>query len=177
MQVKCLYRPLVTYPFLLIDNSLRDNGWSAILNSYADSSGSAIAIDVETRINGSYGGFQKYESCKGSALYMVGGRKSIVNWLRLQGQTPKISHPSGNYDLYAIVMRKRERFSKNLTTVVISALPWAEPGGGGWEKTATYDLKTCPEAKVSPHTGTRMCEFTPQELGNILDRYFGGQDD
>ncbi len=177
MQVKCLYRPTVTYPFLLVDNSLRENAWSALLNTYADSTMSYISIDVDLRTNDVFGGGGiKYRSCKGSALYMVGGRKSIVHWLQLQGDGPKITHPGGAYDLYAIVMRKRELFSKNLTAVVISAMPWTE-AGNGWEKTATHDLRLSPEVKISAHTGLKMCEFTPRELGNILERHFQGQDD
>ena len=179
MQVKCLYRPTVTYPFLLVDNSLRDNGWSALLNTYADSTMSYISIDVDLRTNDVFGGGGiKYRSrCKGSALYMVGGRasrSSIGSSCRAMGQ--RSLHPGGAYDLYAIVMRKRELFSKNLTAVVISAMPWTE-AGNGWEKTATHDLRLSPEVKISAHTGLKMCEFTPRELGNILERHFQGQDD
>jgi hypothetical protein len=175
MQVKCLYKPLVTFPFLLVDNSLRDNAWSALLNTYADSTLSAISIDVDLHTNSIQGGGAKFRSCKGSALYMVGGRKSIVAWLKTQGEGPKITHPGGAYDLYAIVMRKRELFAKNLTAVAITALPWTEPGGSGWEKTGTYDLRFCPEVKMSAYTGLKMCEFTPRELGTILERCFRGE--
>src|ERR1700691_123014 len=52
-------------------------------------------------------------------LFILGGRRSITQWLRTQGGTPAIGNPYGT--LYATIMRKKKMFGKDLTMVAVSA--------------------------------------------------------
>jgi hypothetical protein len=106
------------------------------------------------------------------ALYILGGRSSIVSWLRLQGDSPVIrtdgAGQGGRFlELRVKVWRKHRTFEKDLTLVAVHArkkepmgnlFGWEDGGGArfgenglGWKDTL---------------------EVTPMQLGNALAREF-----
>jgi hypothetical protein len=76
-----------------------------------------------------------------TGLHILGGRSSIVHWLRLQAQDPTIvsEDSGGRAELWLKVLRKHRTFGKDLTLVSIHPYPnrtreqdgWREVGPGG----------------------------------------------
>lgn len=107
-------------------------------------------------------------------LYMLGGRRSIVQWLRLQGGYPMIGNNTGKMALYATVARKKQLLDKDLTLVALYPDKKLQVAAyGGWKVEQPFDLRTTSEARISPHTGQAIGEFTPAQLAGIFERLFG----
>ena len=90
-----------------------------------------------------------------SALIVVGGRNSIINWLGLHGRNPKIRCYDGS-DLQLYVVRKKHRTAKNLTMLVFTGSKCQLQGFGDPDDLCKWDRK-------EPDWG-----FTPQELSGML---------
>ena len=79
------------------------------------------------------------------ALYILGGRHSIVNWLRLQGMSPIIQTDGDGkggrqLELRATIWRKHKMLQKDLTLVGIHAHKKIPSQLGGWEQSGTVFL-------------------------------------
>jgi hypothetical protein len=147
MQVKCLYQPKIWVESLRqIDGIVKDKDeqWSAILNTF--SSGRGISI-----------GFP--ESRMASELFIVGGRSSIIDWLRIQGPEPVIYAETGA-KLHVYILRKQRLLDKNLTTLLVS--PQDQDTVARQLKSSSWDLK---------FDGTsHLPSTTPAELANFVER-------
>jgi hypothetical protein len=109
------------------------------------------------------------------AVAILGGRSSIVNWLKLHGDEPGIYNGLGDHELHIYVARKHQRFGKDMTMVLIC--PEGElvaQGAGDWQIKAPYDLRNAPESAMSPYTNKRISDTNPQKLATTLSRAFAG---
>jgi hypothetical protein len=100
-------------------------------------------------------------------LYLLGGRASIVHWLRLQGENPLIFNAVGSEALYANIFRKQKRFEKSMTLVAIHPIEQVPVSGGSWTGGRPVDLIRSP---LSPRRD--KAEFTPSQLGRVLEWIF-----
>lgn len=99
------------------------------------------------------------------ALFILGGRRSIIASLRLEGSSPAIGRNAGSDALYAWFFRKKHSFGKNQTLIVISA---SRSGvqAGGWDAIERIDLRY---ALGSTYL-TPLGEVTPDRLADICER-------
>jgi len=102
---------------------------------------------------------------KCEALFILGGRQSIIQSLTTQGNSPCIMNNAGSNALYAWVFRKKHTFSKNQTLVMICAGK-TPVQVGGWDVTERIDLRY---ALGSPYN-TPYAEVTPVRLAEICER-------
>lgn len=142
---------------------------SAVLNTWITprgtySSGNSIILEG-AQFRGDHAAYNRSD-----VLYILGGRRSISHWFRLHGSSPEICDPTSK-GLYGSVLRKKRRFEKDLTVVMISRFK-VPVVPDGWTVYASYNLLSCPEAKVSSVTGSRIAEFSPTALADIFDRMF-----
>ena len=106
MQVKCLYMPEATVGSLrTISQTFRDKDfeWSTSLNTFSNGRGIPIGVPGPRQA---------------SELYVLGGRGSIIEWLRVQGRTPPIYAEAPVKTLYMYLLRKERLLDKNLTTLL-----------------------------------------------------------
>ena len=102
------------------------------------------------------------------ALFIVGGRQSIIESLRMQGGRPLIMNYSGSEALYAWFFRKKHTFGKNQALVVICA---GKNGmrAGGWDLSDRMDLRS----PMGP-CNKMGAEVSPAGLADICERVFHG---
>lgn len=115
----------------------------------------------------------EYTTC--DAIAMLGGRASIVKWLRLHGEEPSISHPMGGHELHVYIARKHQHFGKDMTLVMVCPHDGLVAGGsGGWQVRPPVDLRKTPESVPSAFGNIRMADTTPHKLATTLERLFAG---
>jgi hypothetical protein len=181
MQVKCVLRKYISstvMPDSVADDIEREGSailakWVSPPPNYGDNI-VLSATDFGGAFNSSVDPSRKKAPKRCDALFILGGRQSIVSWLRLQGKSPKVCNATGNMELHATVLRKRRRFDKDLTMVVIHPYGDMPLQEGDWKATASVDLRNSPEAPRSQHTGDMMGEFAPMQLASIMERLFMG---
>jgi hypothetical protein len=163
MQVK--YRRTFVYGSVNVESEAYSTQVSgaAILNACRDESGV---------VAGTPGNAIRLKSLFGrtEALFILGGRQSILESLRLQGTSPVIMNNTGSEALYAWFFRKKHSFGKNQTLVVICA---GKTGmqAGGWDVTERIDLRYGLENPYSTPYG----EVSPARLADICERMLYGQ--
>lgn len=136
---------------------------AAILNACIDKSGVVAGTAGNAiRLKSVFGRFE--------ALFILGGRQSIIESLRLQGTSPVIMNDTGSEALYAWFFRKKHSFGKNQTLVVICAGKTAMRPGG-WDATERIDLRYGLENPYSTPYG----EVTPARLADICERMLYGK--
>lgn len=154
--MKVKYRRTVLYGSMNIETE----AYTAAIDGAADLkalsdtySVSAGAIALKTQFEG---------RCE--ALFIVGGRQSIIESLRLQGSSPVIKNSAGTDALWAWAFRKKHTFGKNQTLIVISTFRRGIQAGG-WEPLDRIDLREgstsrfhVPYAEVSPAQLAEICE-------------------
>jgi hypothetical protein len=163
MQVK--YRRTYIYGSVHIEAEAHTTQISgaAILNaclngsdSVADRPGTAIRLRSA---------FEGTRDSKCEALFILGGRQSIIQSLTLQGNSPCIMNNAGSNALYAWFFRKKHTFGKNQTLLMISAGK-TPVQLGGWEVSERIDLRY---GLGSPYN-TPYAEVTPTRLAEICER-------
>jgi len=176
MQVKCIKKDIITAPqwFPEGTESEAGNTGSALLatwRSRGEYTGGGICLTAtEFRVSRDEPQ-NTFWRCQG--LFILGGRRSITHWLRLQGSEPLIYNNEGRMPLFVYVARKRKALGKDLTMVCVSAFEGLRPTGGGWTLAGTADIRLMPEAKKGMG-GATLGEIDPQGLANVLERMFAG---
>lgn len=99
-------------------------------------------------------------------LFILGGRRSITQWLRQSGKTPGIGNPHGT--VYATIMRKKKTFGKDLTMVALSAIEnyWNR---NDWNVSNRLDLQYGMNLTTSER---RSKVHTPLPLADLLEQIF-----
>lgn len=149
MQVKCWYEPLQTvYDLKAIDQTIKDkdNEWSTTLGNFSNGRGIPI-------------GFPEYR--KSSELYILGGRRSIVEWLRVQGPQPVIYAEAPLTRLHVHLLRKKRLFDKDLTALLVSPQDPETVGITFKNSNSDWELKFSGSTTL-PYT-------TPTELATVLE--------
>lgn len=104
---------------------------------------------------------------KCEAVYILGGRGSIVHWLRLQGENPSILNHVGSGPLWLQYFRKHRTLGKDSTLVMIC--PWRLPLTlGNWQVQDPIDLRYC------LGSNSRRPDVSPERLATILEHAFAG---
>jgi len=162
MQVKyrrtTLYRGIVNVEVEAYNTQIEG---AAILNACIDKSGVVAgtpgsAIRLRSAFDGRFEG-----------LFILGGRQSIVESLRLQGSSPLIMNNCQSEPLYAWFLRKKQTFGKNQTLIVLCT---GKTGmqAGGWDATQRIDLRD----RLRSPTNTPYSEVSPAQLADISERMF-----
>jgi hypothetical protein len=163
MQVKCYFQPDAStiFPDLASDN-IRLRG-TAVLNQWISRDHAAGPNTIMiTSANYLYMG-QPSEKMS-DALFILGGRQSIVEWLRVQGTHPTIRNHTQGDPLYASVMRKKQKFDKNLTMVALLGRNDLRVHGADWSVKAPVNLRA----------GQGPSVFEPMQLAAIMQNVFAG---
>ncbi|HEY3744038.1 MAG TPA: hypothetical protein VGL53_29540, partial [Bryobacteraceae bacterium] len=123
----------------------------------ADRAGSAIRLKAL---------FQRTSAAKFEILFILGGRQSIIQSLSMQGNAPCIMSDAGTDPLYAWVFRRKHRFGKNETLVMICPVKTTIQASS-WEPTERMDLRygtgspySTPYPEVAPARLAEICEQT-----------------
>jgi hypothetical protein len=136
---------------------------AAILNACIDQSGTVVGTAGNAiRLKGLFAGTR---DSKCEALFILGGRQSIIQALTVQGNSPCIMNDTQSSALYAWIFRKKHTFGKDQTLVMICA---GKVGvrAGGWEVSERIDLRYgLGSAYSSPYS-----EVTPGRLAEICER-------
>lgn len=112
--------------------------------------------------------FEGTRDSKCEALFVLGGRQSIIQSLAMQGSTPCIMNNIGTEALYAWIFRKKHTFGKNQTLVMITARKTPIQQIGGWVVTERVDLRY---GLGSPYNSP-YAEVTPTRMAEICERMF-----
>lgn len=136
MQVKCM-RKTMRQTMVVSDeaNDVIARG-SALLGSCRDQSG-AITL-AASNLN------RPRE--QSDALYIVGGRESMVHWLQLQAADPRIISPNHG-TLFLTIFRKHQTFGKNLTMAMLCPYE-LNVMSGSWDYTAPVDIRFAQDANA-----------------------------
>lgn len=165
MDVKC-YR---TYSYgstnIDVDAHTTLTRGAAILNAIRDPRDRFYGgIGAHIRLNAA---FANTPDAKCESVLIVGGRQSIVQWLRLQGETPEILNDAGSGPLWVQYFRKHRVLGKDSTLVRIC--PWKIPLTlGSWVAHEPIDLRFC------LGSNPRRPEVSPARLAAILESTFNG---
>lgn len=138
---------------------------AAILNAIRDKRLNLYGKEsTDIRLDASFAGTP---DAKCEVVYILGGRKSIVQWLRLQGESPMIYNNVGSGPLWLQYFRKHRALGKDSTLVRIC--PWRVPLTlAGWEASDAIDLRYC------LGMDRRRPEASPERLATILELTFAG---
>jgi hypothetical protein len=169
MQVKCIKKDLTLAPAWFPDaceHEVKHSG-SSTLHACRDQGGEGIQLTASF-FRGNNKGADSFWRSKG--LMILGGRRSITQWLRLQGEGPMMYNNVGEGHLFAYIVRKKRALGKDLTMVCITAFAGLAPQGGGWTLTCAMDLRDTPEAPRPQ--GIPLGEMSPRNLADVLDRAF-----
>lgn len=154
MQVKC-YKTAIqagrTYDLDRLSN-LIDREGSCLLGRWKSGD------DVVVRTNG----------VDTESLFILGGRRSITHWLRLQGQQPRLGNPNGS--VWATYMRRHHKFSKDQTMVALSGDGSLFLDRDQWEVSNPHKLDD-----FFLHLTTaerRLGTYSPDLLAGLLDQFF-----
>jgi hypothetical protein len=97
-------------------------------------------------------------------LAVLGGRQSVFDWLRLQGNAPAILNPT-NDGLFVYIARKHRWLDKDLTMVMLAPRDDIVIRQGSWDYRTPTDVKNAPE-----HTRDGLAEILPHKLGDLVRR-------
>jgi hypothetical protein len=165
MEVKCYRKYQYGSANIDVDAHMTLTRGFAILNAIKDRSdkfygGDGTSIRLDARFEGT-------EDRRCEAVYILGGRKSIVHWLRLQGENPSILNDAGSGPLWMYHFRKHRTIGKDSTLVMIC--PWRVPITlGGWQAEDPIDLRYC------LGSNRRRPDISPERLATILANTFAG---
>jgi len=166
MQVK--YRRTTIYGSVHLEteaNITQIDGVSSLRGCIESSDSIADRAATAIRLKSSFAGTR---DSKCEALFILGGRQSIIQSLTVQGNSPCIMNNIGTEPLYAWIFRKKHTFGKNQTLVMITARKTPVQQLSGWEVAERVDLRY---GLGSPYN-TPYAEVTPTRLGEICERMF-----
>ncbi len=168
MQVK--YSRTTTYGSVDLEGeaSATQTSGAAILNACIDKSGTvAGTAGTAIRLRSAFAGTS---ASRCEALFILGGRQSIIQALITQRNSPLIMNDTQSSALYAWIFRKKHTFGKNETLVMICAgkVP-VRPGG--WVVSERIDLRF----GLGSAYDTPYSELTPARLAEICERMMYGK--
>lgn len=182
MQVKsllkrdCSHTVQTTMDWVIMD--IQQKG-SALLQTWAGLpstvTGGASGNDVclgSTELGQAFGGSAVQNVTTGrwmgasraDVLFILGGRGSILHWLKLQRNQPKVRNTNMSQPLFMTVLRKKQLLDKNLTVLAIHPRGDVVIEGKGWTGTAPTDMTKFNYSKIS--------EYTPLEIADIAEKIF-----
>jgi hypothetical protein len=100
-------------------------------------------------------------------LYIHGGRRSIVQWLRNHGNRPKILLENTAGNLYLYCFRKHRILGENSSLVLITRGLTPNMVLGGWQGQDPINVRHCVGSDGRP-------KISPENLATTLERMFAG---
>lgn len=173
MQVKSLLKRRADHSFdTMLDHvvmSIQKSG-SATLQTWVDSpitgrqSNSIYLGSMVTRVPFGGAWTRTDAASRADVLFILGGRGSIVHWLKVQGESPTIYNPHLDQPLHMTALRKKALFDKNLTLIAIHPLEQVTVHGTGWDPMFAVNM--------TQYSMTKLAEFSPKAIGQIAEQHF-----